>query len=55
MINPYAQSFMIAARTEHRVAPRVLASGDPKPGRMRFLRQLRRKSPRKIDPPHQTL
>lgn len=28
MINPYAQAFMIASRTEHLVSPRVFAARD---------------------------
>ena len=36
MINPYAQAFMIAARTEVRAAPRLTAARDAKPQRKGF-------------------
>ena len=33
MINPYAQAFMIAARTDHFTQPRLRAARDEKPRR----------------------
>ena len=47
MINPYAQTFMIASRMDHAVAPRLAEVRDVKPAR-RGLRLFRLK--RLIDP-----
>lgn len=33
MLNPYAQTFMIATRTEHVPPPRLVAARDEKPRR----------------------
>ena len=47
MINPYAHSFMIAARTEHLITPKLreIPSHNPPRRRLRLFRRARKTDP----------